>query len=233
MSEFHLFRCCQQHPLSTGSDDAPPRAGCWAAPIGGGADEAAKPDFYLSGPLIEGRTVRLSRSRTNAFHEAAHAIIYLALGARVAKATIDGQPLVRHVGTVPYPANVVAILAGDAGAAWARSEIAKAPDDELASWVGGIRNLCGGSCDRCKAVRICLVGTTLAPDDEVVATFRYLENATGMIVRSPQVWAAISELADALMSRGTLGSRAILKICRRHFEPGAFAHLFHREDHNA
>lgn len=221
MTEFQLFRCCQQHPLSADPDEAspPPSAGGWLAPIG------EKCTVHLSGPLIEGRLVKPSRSRSVALHEASHAAVAIAIGVRVISATIDAQPHVTGGRRLTREANIIFFLAGLAGEAWARSELARVPDDELRAWVAGIRNLGGGGCDRCVAVRQCVVGTRHASDDVVVAAFRYLENLTGMIVRSPLVWAAITELADALMRRGTLGTRAIRTICRRNFEPGAFAHL--------
>jgi hypothetical protein len=232
MVYYQVFRCCQQHPLSANPEDAPPpSAGARVAPVAAANSETDKRTMYLAGAPIDGCVVRLRRSRATAFHEGGHAAVHLALGNRIIRATIDGQAHVGGGGRLLYPGNVIVALAGDAAEAWLRSELARAPDDELPAWVGGIRNLCGGSCDRCRAIRQCVVGTRHAPDADVIATFRRLENCAGMIVRSPEVWAAITELAGALMARGTLGSRAINTICARYFQPGAFAHLFNQKDH--
>lgn len=225
MTDFQVYRCCSENPLTRGDEPSP---STWLAPLG------ERPAMLRAGEAIEGRTVSLSRcDRPTAIHEAAHAAVGRALGLHIKSATIDGQPMVRGKGGSVFPHRTITTLAGDIAMAWARSEIAGVSDADLHARVIGIRNLRGGGCDRCSAVRGCIVETRHASDAEVIAMFRYLESIAGMIVRNPRVWAAITDLADALTARGTIRTRAINSICRRHFEPGFLSHLLQGDHDNA
>lgn len=207
-----LFACCR----------APVRSGQhWVAPIG------QKPAGLDVGEAT-GEIVPLRRSYGAARHEAAHAATQIALGGIVLKTSIDGQPHMTAAPGLCRRSRAVMTLAGPAADAWAKSLIACITDAELAFWIAAIRDLKGGGCDRCAAVRAAILlcgrdegGVLRSPSDEaVISEFRHIETLASAIVRVPPVWLAIEEIASQLSDVGTLDGAAVLEICRWHFEPG-------------
>jgi hypothetical protein len=212
--EVALFACCRE-PVRLGQR--------WVAPVG------RQPEWLDVGEPT-GEIVPLRRIHGAARHEGGHAAVQIALGGLVVVASVDGQPHVKPVPGLGYPARAVVTLAGPAADAWTKSSIARVPDAELAVWIAAIRDLKGGGCDRCSAVRSAIVecdrdedGVVRVPSDEaVVAEFRKIETLASALVRLAPCWAAIDEIAGRLRDVGTLHGDAVLEICSRHFRPGFF-----------
>ncbi len=212
---FALHACCRERIA--------PAPKVYAVPVGTSAE------FPDCGPPLPLPPVELIRDRRIAVHESTHGVVQVALGGTVASVTIDGQPHMRAETKLSYPRHVLVVMAGPAGERWRVSEIEPMPDGLLRHWIAETRRLAGGSCDQCQSVRHCLVELSRdgkggwkppVPDEIVVSEYRRLENLAGAIVRLPDVWTAINEIADALMEHGTLTGEDVHEMCARHFVPG-------------
>lgn len=203
----HVFwACCGEPP--TGS------AAYFVAPLG------QKPAQLMHGERIEQAPVSLPRELSVARHEAAHGVVSLICGGRIESLTIDGQAIA-YTPDVPDQHRALVYLAGDAATEWHSGRIARVDDNVLADWLAGIRNCGGGSCDRCRAVRHSVVATRHASDDVILADIRRNERLAGLLVRMPQVWAAICAIAARLMAAGSLDGATATAIALSHFSPAA------------
>src|SRR4051794_27692262 len=102
MTDLALFLCCRE-PVA---DDQ-----FWLSPLG------AQPTDLDIGEAT-GEVVPLRRDVANARHEAAHAIVQIALGGKIETATIDGPSFVKAEPGLPRSSRVVMLLAGPAADAW-------------------------------------------------------------------------------------------------------------------
>lgn len=160
------------------------------------------------------------RNRPIAIHEGSHAAVARALGDDIRRIEIEPSMFVQRAGSISRASSVVVMLAADAATSWAdQCRIERKSGDDAAAYLSAIRAGCGGPCDTCSAFRaLCHDGD--GNDHEVMSAFRILENMAGAIVRHPDVWAAIEEIADALMKRGFLIGEDVHEICARHFDAG-------------
>jgi hypothetical protein len=147
-------------------------------------------------------------------HEAAHAVVGHALGAKLIHVDADDLLRVRHEnGGLSWRARAIIWLAGDHGAtAQMRHDpwVEPLTDEAVLDYIGAVRSLEFGWCDNCAAlfsVRA-IIGYD-APDHVHLAEFRAIEQQTFEIVQRREIVQAVRAVAEHLLDIGPLeGSTA-------------------------
>jgi hypothetical protein len=196
----------------------------WRACCSAMAGDLAPPLLAASLPLTTGKATALpvrERREADAFHEAAHAAIGLALGWQIDTVTIDGPAHVRwRAGCRPLAEVAAVAMAGPIAERWRIRWIVRPDDKALMADLARVRGLAGGACDQCRAARAATVETGHAADAAVMARLREIEAWTIDAVRSPPRWRAIRAIAAELLVKGTLVDDAAEATCRPFFNPG-------------
>lgn len=172
------------------------------------------------GASVTGPIATPVRNRREALHEASHAAVAVAVGDIVLSVQLEPELLCRHASRSGRIGMMLVTLAGDAAAEWAAGgRVERTHSEEAQAYLTSIRAGRGGPCDRCRAFRA-LCADAACSDYEVMSEYRCLENLSGAVVRHPDVWAAINEIAGALMEHGALSGEYVHEICARHFDAG-------------
>ena len=151
MTEASFFSCCRESPLPGAAEGEP-------GPFLSTVERGTVPAEVYRGPEVLG-LVLLPPTRRIAIHEAGHACGRIALGGKVISATVELQPHVKFDNAHHDAMGIVSTLTGPAAEQWMSSRVSRIPDDELGPWVIAIRDLRGGHCDRCSAVRSTICAT--------------------------------------------------------------------------
>jgi hypothetical protein len=205
MSAFQAFRCCR-------SPDAPYRYALTSpnSRLIAGAGDSIGEVWLETVPVL-----------ADAFHEAAHAAVALALGASIIGLKSVGQPIVWMTdAALPPIARAAVSIAGPVGERWHRRHVHVDGDAMLAGYVE--RSAFGGSCDKCKSIREIREAAPDVTDGDLFALYRQVEAATVELVRRPAIWRAIEEIANAAMRHGSLLGDEIEQIAVQHFRPGSY-----------
>jgi hypothetical protein len=189
------------------------------------AGQPRPPMLSATMALTAGPTIALparARAEADAFHEAGHCAVGIALGWPVVAVTIDGPAHVRWVGGCRPRAEVAAVaMAGAIAERWRNRWIVRPDDKALLADLARVRGLEGGACDQCRAARAAIVETGHGPDAAAINRLRDLELWTIDAIKSPPIWAAIRALATKLMAEGTQDGAGVEAICGDFFPPGA------------
>lgn len=181
---------------------------------------SAADDAYIAlGPVLAVDVAAPVRCRSEALHEAGHAVVTLWLGGGVEHVQIDAPAHCHGNGHLGREAGIVVSLAGRIAERWAHRIVVLAYDDELVPWLEMVRCPGGGFCDECKALRGCVILAEHGPNDEVLRVFRALEQRAVELVQRRDIWRAINAIADQLMTRGKLSGAEVAAICAQFFPP--------------
>ena len=137
-------------------------------------------------------------SRRVAIHEAAHAVVAVALGGTFESIKVSGQPSVAGVAGLEGLARIAMLLAADAAEARMNRVVFTRQPDNLAETFERIDQIKFGNCDECRAA---LVAKVAGGADRAEMVFREGERLANEVVARPEIWAAINRLADALMNK--------------------------------
>lgn len=190
-----------------------------------------KPCPYCAGRRGNSLVLRCEGKAVNEairFHEAGHAVAAIACGGAVHAIRAhadDAGAAVSLTGSVIDLG--VTVAAGPVAGNWSRRWIVGADTAELiASLDRAGAGMCGG-CDACRLAALVFIGTS---DDEIAQSIdlhRRIEHRALSLIRTPPVWRAIAELADALEAAGEIEGDAVHAVVARHFQPGAYSILHH------
>lgn len=182
----------------------------------------ADDEFIARGPVLESGVMPPARSLSVAIHEAGHAVIAIALGGRCTDASCIAPAHATTPG-LDAEARIITTLAGEIAENWQRRTVYRPADAAILPWLRMIRSPGGGHCDGCKVLRGCTILSGHGTDEEVLVIFRRLETEVIRLVQTPAIWAAIRDLAAALLIAGTLDEAEINASVSRHVRPGEFS----------
>ncbi|OWV79573.1 hypothetical protein ATY77_26665 [Rhizobium sp. R634] len=168
------------------------------------------------------------RDRRVAVHEAAHAVVALALGASVEDVGIEPSgraEIVYQMGNpiVVAEKSIVVAMAAAHAENWALNWTCTAFDADIESNVDHTRSSPDCGCDRCVSMRFltAVVGQE-ASTEQLFSRYRHYEADAIRLVQSPAVWRAICDLADELLLRGVVSGADATSIIARHVRPEDF-----------
>lgn len=176
-----------------------------------------------NGPVVDLSSPQtIVRDFSTARHEAAHAVIAHSLGLSVKSVHIDPVGICRLVKAPGDRGHSIAFsVAGPLNNDLCEGGRAKTGTFDFEIVARRVLACWGGRCDHCQAVRAALV---IAGLDEPTVAFRILRRIERQVVaflRKPVVEAAVTDLAEALMSAGTVAGEEAHEILGRHVAPGS------------
>jgi hypothetical protein len=160
-----------------------------------------------------------------AYHEAAHAIVVVALGYRLISANIaDGNPEIWHQGGIPFGDNSVIYLVGELAEGLPNRRIYRKSDAELVRYLREAWDYEPGENDLVKFfVSARREHSKSQPSihfdtDTAIAAYRRAEEDALAFLEIPQHRMAIRAVADALLERGTLSGDEVREIACRYID---------------
>ncbi|WP_323011189.1 hypothetical protein [Paracoccus sp. (in: a-proteobacteria)] len=164
------------------------------------------------------------RSRRHAVHEASHATAAHLFGMAIREVCIEWEAYCDTIKTgASLRSNAVMMAAGPAGERWAMNRLTSTeyPAD-LSDLLIAIKEARIGPCDRCKIAGCAWLSVGFdAEQDAATAAYRDFEREANELVKHPVFMRAVSEMADALMEKGTLTGAEATDIANKHMRFGA------------
>lgn len=135
-----------------------------------------------------------------AIHEAAHAVMALAVGAGVNGASLALNPLADWTcGGIDWRGRVAVSIAGDIAGNWNSRLVARPDDAELQFHIDGIRLMDFGRCDACQAMMIIIANNKFASDEDVMSIYREVETKVISFITRREIFNIITKLARKLL----------------------------------
>lgn len=163
------------------------------------------------------------RQRARAVHEAAHAVAHHMAGERIEFARVDLPAMVRITpGRIGNASRLLSLMVGVAAEQRLVRLSYRTPSVELEPYVGAVKSVDMGGCDKCRALTIIAAEIGVdAPSETYAKRYRKEEERAETFVREPGVWSAIMEIADELMKYGRIDGERAHDIAARHVPLGS------------
>lgn len=183
---------------------------------GGMVEPAGQPPVLaaVDAPVIAEGLARPAREPRLAFHEGAHSVLGVALGADVGGARIGGSDSARVFfrAGAPVPHRAAMLLAGDIAERWSNRTIWRPADEDLRWFHERIREVDLGGCDSCRAMFHIVIEDQKRDEAEIFTRWREIEAQVIEVVKRPDVWRSIKSVADALLEHGEIDGQTIRSL---------------------
>lgn len=165
-------------------------------------------------PVLADGVPQPGREPRLAYHEGAHVVLGMILGADVDGARIGGSDSARVFfrAGAPVPYRVAMLLAGEIAERWTARAVWRPGDEELRWFHERIREVDLGGCDSCRAMFLIVTEDQRRTEADVFARWREIEAQTIEVVKRPDVWRSIKSVADALLEYGELNEMQIRSL---------------------
>lgn len=197
--QFSLRACCHDAPAGAGFVEVKGAAPALTAPDAATVvEDFHRPDFELDRPT--------------AFHEAAHALVVIVAGGKVAKVTLRAPNPFARVQNLPVAAHAVFALAGPHAENLARGWVAPISAAVVKEHLEIVSAPAGGHCDLCRATRECVRRAGLDQRDEALRLFRQAERATVDLIDHDASRRFLRSCAHELLRGGELPGARVHEI---------------------
>jgi hypothetical protein len=174
-------------------------------------------------PVALVRSVDVVPTIAQARHEAGHATVAAALGARPSLITLHPQPIAFFDDeAITLPGRVAIRLAGEVAEQWGNRWVVEPSDGVVGDFLARVDRRVGGCCDGCRAVELMRQIAPEADATGIAQMVRDISRAVYRIIKQPEVWRAVEELARLCLKQNGALDYQIQEIIERHFEPGSF-----------
>lgn len=152
----------------------------------------------------------------SAYHEAGHAVAAAALGYRISKVTIGGDPhiiLAESQGAdESLAASMIIRIAGEIGEGVFSHVFICPSADEMREKLAQARASCAGECDRCAQARMLVAYFSADAEDALIASWRGMWRLTLDLFDGHAWRGAVMALAQALVKRVVLCGDDVAEI---------------------